>query len=72
MQNEWGDTALMGACGEGHVTIAALLISKGAVVNLHNKVKSTMVKMYSGCMYTLEIGMVVTKCTSFSFQQLQL
>ena len=38
MQNEYGDTALLGACGEGHVMVAAVLIEKGALVNYQNKV----------------------------------
>ena len=39
MQDEYGDTALMGACKQGHVTIAALLIEKGATVDYQNKVR---------------------------------
>ena len=39
MQNEYGNTALLGACGEGHVTTAALLIEKGATVDYQNKVR---------------------------------
>ena len=46
MQNEYGDTALLQACGEGHVMIAALLIENGALVNYQNKVKSTVAKMW--------------------------
>ena len=45
MQNEYGETALIAACGQGHVTIAALLIEKGALVNYLSKVRSTVAKM---------------------------
>ena len=45
MQDEYGETALIAACGQGHVTIAALLIEKGALVNYQNKVRSTIAKM---------------------------
>ena len=38
MQDEYGDTALIGACVAGHVTVAAVLIEKGALVNYQNKV----------------------------------
>ena len=38
IQNEWGDTALIEACGKGYMMIAALLIEKGAIVNYQNKV----------------------------------
>jgi ankyrin repeat protein len=38
MQEEYGETALFGACAAGHVTVAALLIEKGAIVNHQNKV----------------------------------
>ena len=38
MQNEYGTTALIAACGEGHVMVAAVLIEKGALVNYQNKV----------------------------------
>ena len=37
-QEEWGDTALINACREGHVTTAALLINRGAAVNYLTKV----------------------------------
>ena len=49
MQNQWGDTALIEACGEGYVMIAALLIKKRAMVNYQNKVKSTKVNVVVGC-----------------------
>ena len=39
MQNEYGETALIVACGEGHVATAALLIEKGATVDYQNKVR---------------------------------
>ena len=38
MQDEYGDTALLAACGAGHVMVAAVLIEKGALVNYQNKV----------------------------------
>ena len=38
MQDEYGDTALMAACREGLVMVAAVLIEKGALVNYKDKV----------------------------------
>ena len=38
MQDDYGDTALIPACGAGHVMVAAVLIEKGALVNYQNKV----------------------------------
>ena len=38
MQSEYGATALIPACGEGHVMVATVLIEKGALVNYQNKV----------------------------------
>ena len=39
IQDEWGSTALIIACIEGHVATATVLINKGATVNYLNKVR---------------------------------
>ena len=39
IQDEWGSTALIRACGEGQLATADLLINKGANVNYLNKVR---------------------------------
>ena len=39
IQNESGNTALIMACGGGHVATADLLINKGATVNYLSKVR---------------------------------
>ena len=39
IQNEFGETALFAACGEGHLDTAAILIKHGAMVNFLNKVR---------------------------------
>ena len=38
MQDEFGDTALIAAVDQGHITTAALLLDHGADVNKQNKV----------------------------------
>ena len=38
-QNEFGDTALIAAVDQGHITTAALLLDHGADVNKQNKVR---------------------------------
>ena len=38
MQEDYGETALIGACAAGHVMVAAVLIEKGALVNYRSKV----------------------------------
>ena len=45
MQDEYGVTPLMQACGEGHVTVAAILIEKGALVNYKSKVSPLVAEM---------------------------
>ena len=45
MQDEWGDTPLIEACGEGHVMVAAVLIEKGALINYKNKVSPLVAEM---------------------------
>ena len=37
-QDEYGDTPLIAACGNGHSNVASLLITKGALVNFQTKV----------------------------------
>ena len=39
MQDEFGETALIAASQEGHLTTAALLLDHGADVNKQNKVR---------------------------------
>ena len=39
MQNEFGETALIAAIGQGHLTTAALLLDHGADVNKQRKVR---------------------------------
>ena len=39
MQDEFGETALIAASREGHLTTAALLLDHGADVNKQNKVR---------------------------------
>ena len=39
MQNELGDTALIAAVNQGHLSTAALLLDHGADVNKQNKVR---------------------------------
>ena len=39
MQNEYGDTALFAACGQGHYDPAALLVDHRADVNYLSKVR---------------------------------
>ena len=39
MQNEYGDTALFAACGQGHYDPATLLIDHRADVNYLSKVR---------------------------------
>ena len=38
MQDEFGDTPLHAAGGQGHVNVITVLIERGAVVNCLNKV----------------------------------
>ena len=40
-QNEWGQSALQCACANGHSSIVALLLSKGAQPNLENREGNT-------------------------------
>ena len=49
MQNEYGETALIPACGKGHVMVAAVLIEKGALVNHGSKVTL----LWLSCIYTI-------------------
>ena len=39
MQNEFGNTALIAAVEQGHISTAALLLDHGADVNKQNKVR---------------------------------
>ena len=39
MQDEFGETALVAAVNQGHLTTAALLLDHGADVNKQNKVR---------------------------------
>ena len=39
MQDELGDTALIAAVGQGHISTAALLLDHGADINKQNKVR---------------------------------
>ena len=53
MQNEYGTTALIPACGEGHVMVAAVLIEKGALVNYQNRVSP----LWLSCIVVQDITM---------------
>ena len=56
MQDEYGETALFGACQEGHYDPAALLINHGADVNYLSKVRPSHVHgQHSRMVYVLSL-----------------
>ena len=59
MQNEYVDTALMAACGEGHAMVTAVLIEKGALVNYKNKVSPLSLR------YSVECQLLSILCRLF-------
>ena len=53
IQDEWGNTALMRACIEGHMATADLLLNKGATVNYLNEVILMFVLIFA-CVVSFE------------------
>ena len=53
MQDEFGETALHGASGEGHVEVMTVLVQRGANVNSLNKVCVSILFNFNMCVSTL-------------------